>query len=587
MLRVGPYEFKLAETEDEFAKIHRLNHKTFVEEIPQHQANDSGQLVDKFHHKNRYFIAVKAEQVVGMVCAHEEPPFSVESRLPDASVLQAPGMKVMEVRLLAIESNERHSHIFPGLIWSLYEYAVRNGNTHMVISGIAERQTLYERLGFKAMGPAVPSGDALFLPMIMKVGELPESLQRTKTLWEAHLNKVEKKSQSKKNGVLFSKPNQRMDQAHLSFDVAIAGARVCLLPGPVSLSQQVRHAFEQPLHYHRSPEFIKRFVGLRQLLAELVGINGQVVLFNGSGTLANETVAVTLANIECPGTGVLLINGEFGHRLAKQASRFGLAPHLMTWDWGQPWDLEEIEDVLSEQPEGSWIWGVHQESSTGVLNDLPGLVEVAKKFGIRVCADCVSSIGAVPLELQDVFLATGSSGKSLGSVAGAAIIFANESVPNLINRDRVPSYMDLVAALENEGPCYTFPSSTLFALEAALQNYATPEKAEATYRSYDKLGQHVRQQLKELDLTPIAPEDHVSPVISTFAPPGEETSLSFVERCLSWGIAIGGHSKYLAERRLIQIATMGAVSLEMVDYFFEQLKQWLAREMPVALGQNG
>src|SRR5205807_1540327 len=112
-------------------------------------------------------------------------------------------------------------------------------------------------------------------------------------------------------------------------------------------------------------------------------------ILNGSGTLANEAVAATLAATAGAGRGVLLVNGEFGQRLARQATRFGLVPRHLTWPWGEPWDLDAVDATLAAEPPGSWVWGVHQESSTGVLNDLPGLVQVARRRGVRVCMDCI------------------------------------------------------------------------------------------------------------------------------------------------------------------------------------------------------
>src|SRR5262249_10573465 len=152
-----------------------------------------------------------------------------------------------------------------------------------------------------------------------------------------------------------------------------------------------------------------------------------------------------------PGRGVLLSNGEFGQRLARQATRFGLSPRVLSWPWGQPWDLEEVTDALAAEPPGSWGWGVHQEASTGVLNDLPGLVRVARARDVRVCVDCVSSLGAVPLDLGGVYLATGATGKSLGAYAGAALIFADARALGRIDRSQVPSYFDLGAALASDG----------------------------------------------------------------------------------------------------------------------------------------
>jgi len=553
MLRVGQYVFKRAETNQEFEQIHRLNHRTFVGEIPQHPDTGNGLLIDKFHKKNAYLIVLRESRVVGMVSAHDQPPFSVAERLREPGILDRQGTRPLEVRLLAIEPEERNSTMFFGLIWSLYEYARSHGYTHLYISGVEERLALYQRLGFVALGPAVASGKASFVPMVLTIGQLPVKIQRVKQLWEIHMDKVTPRR---------AEP-------------------VCLLPGPVTTAEAVRAAFHQPPIYHRGPEFIRRFMKVRSLLGKIVG-GRDVALLNGSGTLGNEAVAATLAAGPRKGRGLMLINGEFGERLARQATRFGLEPRILSWPWGEPWDLDEVEAALAQEPAGSWVWGVHQDSSTGVLNDLPGLVKLARARDIRVCVDCISSLGAVPLDLRDVYLATGATGKSLGAIAGTAIIFADLEALQHLDRSRVPSYFDIAAAMRSEGPCYTFPSPTLLALETALQEYATPEKAQASYDRYQEMGLAVREQLRRLGLPPLAREDCACPVVTTFAPPGEESSQEFVHRCRGWGFAIGGESAYLAQRRLVQIATMGAITRDMFAALFDHLETWLARRPALA-----
>jgi aspartate aminotransferase-like enzyme len=424
---------------------------------------------------------------------------------------------------------------------------------------VEQRLALYERLGFVPLGPAVASGQAAFVPMMLTIGQLPVKLQRVKKLWETHLDRV------------YSRP----PTGHEADEV------ICLLPGPVTIAPAVRSAFQQPAIYHRGPEFIHRYVAVREVLGDMVG-GRSVAVLNGSGTLGNEAVAATLAAEDqytpSSGTrGLMLINGEFGERLARQATRFGLKPRALVWPWGKPWDLDQVDAALSQEAPGSWIWGVHLESSTGVLNDLPGLVKIARKHGVRVCVDCISSLGAVPLDLRAVYLATGATGKSLGSYAGASIIFADKEALVQLNRDRIPSYFDIAASLNSEGPCYTFPSPTLLALEAALKEYATPGKAQSAYARYHEMGVRVRQQLRRLGLEPLAREECACAVVTTFAPPGEESSLEFVTRCRGWGFNIGGESAYLAQRRLVQIATMGAVSRDQFMPLFDHLEDYLSK----------
>ena len=189
MLRVGPYEFRFAETAADFDRVHRLNYDTFVREIPQHADPGTGILIDKFHAKNRYLIAERDGGLVGMLAAHDAPPFSIADRLPDPGILTAPGVRVVEIRLLSVVPAERHSPVMAGLVWALYQHAVASGYTHYAISGVAERQPLYERMGFEPLGPAVGTGRAAFIPMWVRLDRLREVLGRGIALWERRLRR--------------------------------------------------------------------------------------------------------------------------------------------------------------------------------------------------------------------------------------------------------------------------------------------------------------------------------------------------------------------------------------------------------------
>jgi aspartate aminotransferase-like enzyme len=587
MLRIGHYTFKRADTQQEMEQIHRLNYRTFVTEIPQHHDPGTGVLVDKFHDKNAYLIALRGTRVVAMLSVHDQPPFSIAERLPDPDILRRPGTHPMEVRLLAIEPQERNGLMFFGMVCFIFNYAVAHGSTHLYISGVAERAELYQRLGFRPLGPAVPSGAAAFIPMVLDLHAVPANMLRLKSQYEMHCRRgVERGARSAErgewegNGAEKGKGSENGDGEEAHHSPRSMHHEVCLLPGPVTTAPAVRQAFHQPPIYHRGPEFIERFVEVRRTLGRMVGAR-DVAILNGSGTLANEAVAATLAADPRDSHGVLLINGEFGQRLARQATRFGLQPRLLSWPWGRPWDLDQVDAALAAAPTCSWVWGVHQESSTGVLNDLPGLIRVARRYGVRVCMDCISSLGAVPLDLGEVYLATGATGKSLGAYAGAALIFADARSLARLDRSRIPSYFDIAAHLAISGPCYTFPSPTLCALETALAEYATPALAAARYEHYQALGAYVRRELRGLGLEPLAAEECSCPVVTTFAAPGAESSAEFVERCRSWGFMIGGQSGYLAERRLVQIATMGAVSRADCEPLFKELRKALVLKEPV------
>jgi aspartate aminotransferase-like enzyme len=192
-------------------------------------------------------------------------------------------------------------------------------------------------------------------------------------------------------------------------------------------------------------------------------------------------------------------------------------------------------------------------------------------------------LGAVPLGLRDTYLATGATGKSLGSYAGIAIVFADAGQLAHLDMGNVPSYFDIPAVLTSQGPRFTFPSPSLLALDAALAAYSGAEKALARFEHYKRLSGYVRQKLREVGLEPLALEDVACPVVTTFTPPNGESSEEFVTRCQSWGFDIGGQSGYLAQRRLVQIATMGAIRREDCALLFEHLTQCFTHEASLAV----
>jgi hypothetical protein len=174
------YRFKQAETADEFDQIFHLNHAVFSGELEQHPAQPGERLVDKFHDKSRYVIALAGDRVVGMISVHDQPPFSVAAKLADPSVLDSYG-RLLEVRLLAVDPAHRNGVVMAGLMLGVYEHA-RDFDS-MVISGHVDRASVYHELGFSDLGPPVASGEAMYVPMAIRVADLAERQAR----WQRRL----------------------------------------------------------------------------------------------------------------------------------------------------------------------------------------------------------------------------------------------------------------------------------------------------------------------------------------------------------------------------------------------------------------
>src|SRR5262245_34443056 len=122
-----PYDFKIASEVWEFEQIHKLNYRTFVEEIPQHPANASATLVDKFDHENIYLIALRDRALVGMLAVRANRPFSLDQKLRDLDRYLPDGRIPCEVRLLAVEPKHRFGYVLLGLMGLLDRYCTERG----------------------------------------------------------------------------------------------------------------------------------------------------------------------------------------------------------------------------------------------------------------------------------------------------------------------------------------------------------------------------------------------------------------------------------------------------------------------------
>src|SRR5881396_925325 len=278
--------FRIAREEWELEAIHRLNYKTFVEEIPQHARNPERRLVDKFHAENTYAICLHGDRLVGMVTGRGTRPFSLDQKLADLDSYLPPGRKVLEVRLLSVEKDYRNGFVFSRLVGLLAQHFKDQGFDLAIISGTVRQQRLYKHLGFMPFGPLVGVGDAQFQPMYLT---LEKFLQMAKAL---------------------SPPSDAVERILASY-----------LPGPVDVHEEVRQAFERGPVSHRSDSFMADFRATKRLLCELTRAQHVEILL-GSGSLANDAVCAQLSMLDQP--GLVLSNGEFGDRLIDHATRQGL-----------------------------------------------------------------------------------------------------------------------------------------------------------------------------------------------------------------------------------------------------------------------
>ena len=523
-----PLTFKVATEDWEVEQIHRLNYKTFVEEIPQHEPSASQRLVDKFHAENTYLICLQNQKLVGMLAVRGSRPFSLDKKLPNLDSYLPAGRTICEIRLLAIEKKfrgARGGQVLQGILALLWQHGVEKSYDLAIISGTTRQFKLYQHLGFVPFGPVVGDSDAQFQPMYVTL----ETFEVTAREF------------------LRSSPARSFHPNAVNF-----------LPGPVTVRREVRRAFEQAPESHRGDSFKKDFHSAKQTLCELTRAKS-VEIFMGSGTLANDIVAGQLSQLG--GRGLILNNGEFGDRLVDHAHRMDLDFDTLSFEWGEPLDMVGVERKLRSHAKApySWLWCAHCETSTGYLAEIEALKNLCAQTQTRLCLDCISTIGVLPVNLEGVFLASCASGKGLRAYPGLSMIFYNHTVAS-DNTRKLPRYFDLDFYARQEGIPFTFSSNLLHALRAAVRRVNWEKRFADTV----EMSAWLREQLTETGFELIGNGAPLSPAVITIKLPPEMSSVKIGGAMQEAGYLLSFNSEYLRRKNWIQICLMGECAREKV-----------------------
>lgn len=523
--------YKVASEPEEMEQIYKLNYETFVKEIPQHEKNQSGRLIDKFDQDNVYMIAKDGREVIGMIAVRANRPFSLDEKVDALDDYLSTDARPCEVRLLSVKSNYRKTRVFYQLVNMLVGYCLEKNYNMALISGTERQISLYKRMGFEPFGPMVGTEGAMYQPMYLTEEKFVTS---TKAFTKMMMPKKD--------------PSKQLN----------------FLPGPVAMKKEVEYAFRHTAISHRSEDFVKEMKLVRERLCKLVNANHAQILV-GTGTLANDLIAAQLTKL--PGKGLILANGEFGYRLIDHAQRQGAQFYKIEKQWNEHISMNEIENVLNTYADITWVWTVHCETSTGYQYDLKRLVELSKLHQLKLCVDACSSVGIVPVDLKDIYLASSVSGKGLGSYPGLAIVFHQE----IMNPDReIPRYLDLGQYAVADSIPYTHSSNLLSALHEAIKRLDIENRP--------NLAVAAKRMLLEAGYTILGNESY-SPGIITIVMPHHISSINIGNRLMEKGILISYESDYLIKRNWIQFAFMGNLTWSDFETAFAIFQQTIKRNV--------
>ncbi|MDA1633864.1 aminotransferase class V-fold PLP-dependent enzyme [Bacillus cereus] len=497
--------YKVADQAWEFERIHKLNYKTFVEEIPQHEETKERVRIDRFHEENTYLICLDDNKVVGMVALRGKRPFSLDYKISNLDFyFQEHGENVYEIRLLSVERAYRNGRALLGLIRFLHRYLLLNGYELALISATTRELPLYEQMGFKSFHTLVGTEEAAFQPMYV-----------TPAMFEA----------SSVGGIMTKE--------------------YTFLPGPVDMEENVRKAFSTKSTSHRSKSFQVTMENVKKRLLQMTKAK-RVQIMLGTGTIANDSIALQLCSLK--GKGLVLTNGEFGNRLVGHATRAQLHFDTYKKELGEPFIYTELEKIM-ETGNYEWLWFVHHETSTGMLNDLDGLNTLCNKRQMKLCVDCISSIGAIPINLKDVYFASGVSGKAIKSFTGLSFVFYNHNVK--VN-ETLPAYLDIGMYEENKSIPYSHSWNLMYALQEALKRFEDElafEKIKETYA-------YIEQAITTMSLKLVSPKEHAASIILTIQLHKGLSSKALGDALALQGYIVHYESAYLQKNNWIQIACL-------------------------------
>ena len=197
--------------------------------------------------------------------------------------------------------------------------------------------------------------------------------------------------------------------------------------GPTPLPPAVSQVMAEPMSYHRAPAFIEVYARVLSRLKDVFQTRNEVQVFTSSGTGALESA---VANLVRPGEPVLVAScGKFGERWFELCEAYGAETLHWQTDWGRKIDPAGLDERLAAGPGIELVLTTFSETSTGVVNDIRELTEVAHRHGALIAVDAVSGLGAVPLP-QDEFgvdVVVAGSQKALMAPPGLAFASANEA----------------------------------------------------------------------------------------------------------------------------------------------------------------
>lgn len=352
------------------------------------------------------------------------------------------------------------------------------------------------------------------------------------------------------------------------------------IPGPTPCPEEVLQSLSQQMVNHRGKEFAALIREASSQLKEFYQTQNDVFILTCSGTGAMEAAVV---NTLSPGDKVLVLSiGAFGDRFATIAEVFGADVTKVSFEWGQAVDLDEAKKALDADPGIKAVLVTHNETSTGVTNDLAAIGKLVREYDKLLIVDAISSLGCIDLQTDawgcDVVV-TGSQ-KGWMIPPGLAFASISERAWKAHAEARMPRfYWDFSKCkdfLQKDQTPFTPAVSLFFALDVALKLMAK-EGLQNIIKRHIGHGERARAGVKSLGLQLFANEKYASNTVTAITSPDgiDGNKIREVMRDEHDTVLAGGQAKLAG--KIFRIGHLGCVTDEEIDDVFVQLRQALPK----------
>jgi len=304
--------------------------------------------------------------------------------------------------------------------------------------------------------------------------------------------------------------------------------RTLLGPGPSDVHPRVLAAMARPTIGHLDPAFVGMMDEMKLLLQYAFQTdNALTIAVSAPGSAGMETCFVNLVE---PGDKVVVCqNGVFGGRMKENVERCGGVAVMVEDAWGEPVDPNKLEEALVRHPDTKIVAFVHAETSTGAASDVATLVQIARRHACLTIVDAVTSLGGVPLKIDEwrVDAVYSGSQKCLSCTPGLSPVSLNSRAVEKIQarKTRVQSWfldLNLVMAYwgGNTKRAYhhTAPINALYGLHEALV-MLQEEGLEAAWARHRRHHLALRAGVEALGLRFVVKEPHCLPQLNAIGIP--------------------------------------------------------------------